>query len=64
MTRYSVMLPYHASVYVEVEAENEEDAIQKAWDDAYPSVCCHCSKHVSIDEANDDCAPSIEILED
>lgn len=32
--KYGVSLPFTGYVYVEVEAENEEKALDKAWDEA------------------------------
>ena len=32
--KYGVSLPFTGYVYVEVEAENEEEALDKAWDKA------------------------------
>lgn len=35
MKKYEVTLYYHSNITVVVEAENEEDAIDKAYDEAY-----------------------------
>lgn len=55
MKKYSVSLCYYASAFAEVEAENEEDAINKAAQEImYPSLCHHCSSEVEIGEMCED----------
>jgi hypothetical protein len=48
-----VIIPWHATVFVEVDAENKKEAEEKALDEAYPSLCHQCSNEIQIDEIND-----------
>jgi hypothetical protein len=48
MSRYTVISAIWASAVREVEAASPEEAARKGA--GAPSVCCHCSAHVQIDE--------------
>lgn len=61
LKKYSVSIPWHASVIVKVKAKNEKEAAEQALADAYPSLCCHCSNEIYLDEANDDA--EIDVME-
>ena len=52
--KWTVMIPIHASTIVEVEADTKEEAIQKGYEEAAPSLCHQCSHEVQIDCLNDD----------
>jgi hypothetical protein len=54
MNKYSVSIPWHCSVFVKVEAENEEQARDKAIEKATPFLCHHCSENIELGEFNDD----------
>lgn len=43
MTKYRVILETGASVSVTVEANDEEEAIERAFEDAPSEVCAQCS---------------------
>lgn len=53
LKKFFVRIPWHATAIYEIEAKNKKDALQKAFDQGHPSVCCHCSKNLEIDEHND-----------
>lgn len=55
---YNVALPYYATVFVQVEASSREEAIEKAIEEASPSICCHCAREIELDEYNSDVEPS------
>lgn len=60
MNRYSVMFTVDASVTVDVDAENEEQAKERAWAQvSSPSVCHQCSREVEVGEIMD----LVEVLE-
>lgn len=60
LKKYSVSIPYHASVIVEVEATDKQDAVHAAWEKVgAPSLCHQCSDEVEMGEANDDCEPDV-----
>jgi hypothetical protein len=62
MKKYSVSIPWHCCVYVEVEAEDEKEAIEKALKDVYPNLCHQCANEVEMCEQNDDCEIDVEEL--
>lgn len=43
MAKYRVNFETVASTYVEVEAANEEDALEKAYERGQSSICAQCS---------------------
>jgi hypothetical protein len=43
MAKYIVYLTSSASTSIEVEAENPEEAGDKAWDAGMPTICAQCS---------------------
>lgn len=50
LKKYSVAIKVNATMYVEVEADSEEEAREKAWSEAYePSLCHQCSDEMEID---------------
>jgi hypothetical protein len=51
--KYRVSIPYHATAYVTVEANSEQEAKDIALDECWPSPCCMCSDEFSIDEYNE-----------
>lgn len=53
MNKYRVMFLHHASSWTElIEADTPEDALELANNSsaASPSLCCHCSNGLDIDE--------------
>ena len=53
MSKYNVWLPYKLFVVKEVEAESEEEAIDKVISecDGYLSLCYHCMKEENISDS-------------
>lgn len=43
MPKYRVAMHTGVSLYIEVEADNEEDAIEEAYQDSPSGVCAQCS---------------------
>jgi hypothetical protein len=64
MKTYSVSIPWHCEVLVKVQAKNKKQALKLAYDKADSQVCCHCSDHIQMSEANDDCKPDIVEIEE
>ena len=63
MKKWAVTLLVDASVFVEVEAETEDEAKTKAWEQApSPSVCHQCSRDLEIGEIYE-IAEAVEISE-
>lgn len=52
MRKFLVTIPWHATHYVEVWANNKKEAIEKGLEEASPYLCCHCSKDICLDEFN------------
>jgi hypothetical protein len=50
MKKWIVVLPVHASTYVRVEAETEEEAIEEAFKHVHVGLCHQCSDEIQIDE--------------
>lgn len=52
MKKYNVWMPYKLFVVKEVEAESEEEAIEKAMDetDGYVSLCYQCMTEENISD--------------
>lgn len=49
MRKWSVHFEVYASTAIEVEAETEEEASDKAWDTVQsPSICYHCARKIDI----------------
>ena len=59
MKTYNVSIPWHCSVFVTVEAEDEYLAKEKALNEACPKVCHQCSNRVEIGEINFDYEPEV-----
>lgn len=53
MTTWHVCITYDASVVVEVEAETEEEAKEKAFDNAHVSLCHHCAHELDLGDPVD-----------
>lgn len=50
MKKYNVAVQVYATMYMTVEADSEEEAREKAEQEAYePSLCYQCSDEVEID---------------
>lgn len=60
MKKYFVSIPWNCSVFCEVEAENKEQAIEKAFLEISPSLCRQCSDEIELDEFNDNIEISVE----
>lgn len=61
MAKYRVHLKTYASTSVTVEADDESDAIDKAYDESLPTICAHCAgwgKEYSL-ELGDEWEPSV-----
>ena len=54
MKKYLVRIPWHCAVLINIEAENEVEAIEKAYREAHPNLCHQCSNDIEIDEYNAD----------
>jgi hypothetical protein len=56
MPKYQVSMPKVIWLTIDVEADNEEQAQEKAWDEAPGSICAQCtgwgSEGWSIDDDN------------
>jgi hypothetical protein len=52
--KWSVSIPWHASVCVRVEADTAEEAIEKAIEIAQPSLCHQCSDEIELGEWNNE----------
>ena len=53
MKKYHVAMPFYATAFIKVEAENEEEAIEKAEREiGYPTLCHQCSHDVEMGEPN------------
>ena len=49
MKKWGVTVLIDASTFIEVEAETEAEAIEKALEEAYvPSICHHCSHELEL----------------
>jgi hypothetical protein len=64
MSKWSVSVPLHATGLIKVEAETKEEAIQKALEEGYWTLCHQCSRRVQIDSVNDDVEPDAEEVTD
>lgn len=64
MNKYSVSIPWHCSIIIEVEAKNKKAALESAVENAYPSLCCQCSGDIQMCEMNDDCEPDVQKIEE
>lgn len=53
LKKYHVSVPFHCSINVEVEAKSVKDAMEKALDQAWPSLCSQCDGPHEIYEMND-----------
>lgn len=63
--KFSVDVPYTASVTVVVEAESVEEAKDKAATEAFATLCHHCSRKVTmgdpdLDHFTDDCVTALD----
>ncbi|MGZ3235773.1 MAG: hypothetical protein ACXU8A_00185 [Burkholderiaceae bacterium] len=55
--KYRVSMTVDATLTVEVEAENEEQAKELAWDIAEaPCLCHHCSDQVDVGDLMEVCS--------
>lgn len=54
MRTYGVIVPWFASVYVEVQAKNKKEAMEKALKDAHASLCHQCSGDINMDGGPDE----------
>jgi hypothetical protein len=61
---YSVSIPWHCSVVVQVAADSREEAEAKALKIASPSLCHQCSHQVNLGDVNLDVEPDVEELKD
>jgi hypothetical protein len=62
MKKYSVSIPWHCTMTVEVEAIDKEAAINKAHRGMRNSLCWACSTHVTLDSPNEDVDSEVEEL--
>lgn len=52
--RFSVAFQVYSTMYVEVEADSEEEAANKANENvSAPCLCWQCSKELEIDDVGD-----------
>ncbi len=54
MKKWSIAIPWHCTVFIEVEAETEKEAIEKGECRVYPTLCHQCTDHVELGESNSD----------
>lgn len=60
MAKYSVMFEVYAHCIVEVEADSEQDAQEKAeLSVERPQICWHCSQSIDVGDVGD----VIEVME-
>ena len=50
MKKWCVSIPINASAIFTIEAETEEEAIQKAYEEGVPTICHYCSDYVDIED--------------
>lgn len=50
MAKYDCALIYYATEYVEVEADNEKEAEEKAYAMAEACLCHYCSRHLDLED--------------
>jgi hypothetical protein len=56
MKKYSVAIPWHATVFIKVKAKNKKEAEVKALENSGASICYQCSRSgLEIGEYNEDC---------
>jgi hypothetical protein len=48
MKKYKVKVPFLCSFSISVEADNEDEAVDKAFEDACPRICQQCGKDITI----------------
>jgi hypothetical protein len=63
MKKWHVRIPMYADAFYEIEAENEEAAIEKAYERHSPSICHQCSQHIELGEFDVSADPSAEDAE-
>jgi hypothetical protein len=63
MPKYGVSIPIYASAYVEVEADSEEEAIEKAEESYHVSLCHQCAREVEIGEFDDSASSEAYLLD-
>lgn len=54
MSKYNVYIPVYMTQIVEVEANTEEEAIDKALEEADDQLCYECSEHYHWEGINED----------
>ena len=55
MKRFRIGVIFTATVWLEVEAEAEEEAVAKAILQADQTLCHHCSDRVDMEDATGEC---------
>ena len=63
MKKYLVSIPWHAVVFVHVEANSIEEAKEKGLEEAYPGLCHQCTDTVEMGEFADQYEDQIEATE-
>lgn len=63
MTKYNVALPWHATIWITVEAKNKKEALNIAFNKVCPTLCHSCSKNIDLDEFNLAAEDDIQIEE-
>jgi hypothetical protein len=58
---YSVLIPWHASVSVTVDARDKDEAREKALELAQPGLCHHCAGEIDIGDFDE--SIEIEVVE-
>ena len=54
MKKYIVFFPVFASASVEVEADDEDEAIDKAGEECYVGLCHHCARNLDVGDLDYD----------
>lgn len=64
MKKFRIILLYDASELVEVEAETEEEAIDKAHQQAMACLCHQCANHLSLGDIIEEIVDDLYDAED
>ncbi len=61
--KWLVRIPIYADVLIEVDADNEEAAIERGYETHHPTLCNHCSRRVELSEFDVSADASAEEME-
>jgi len=63
MKKFYVSIPINASAVFTVEAESEQQAVAKAYEQGLPNICHQCADDIEIEDWAFDYDPSIEEID-